>query len=259
MPKIVVISDLHCGHHSGLTPPEYQYKETKENERWNKWVAVQKQTFDWYERTMKALQPIDVLIVNGDLIDGTGHRSGGTELISTDPLVQVKIAEGCIAKAKAKKHFMSFGTGYHSGESSDFEELVAEAFKASIGSHDWISYQGWSIDIKHHLAGSQDPSGDARPLLKEAWANEAWAAKGEQPKSDIIIRSHVHKYALVQKMVGDRLVTAFTTPALQGYGSKYGARRCSQPVDFGLVFIEISKKDFRIRPLIPKLPCWRAT
>lgn len=258
MSRILVVSDLHCGHHSGLTPPEYQYQEGKDV-RWNKWANIQRQSFDWFIKTVKELSPIDLVIANGDMIEGTGRRSGGTELISTDCLVQVKIAEICLSCIKGRRYYFTYGTPYHTGEASDYEELIAEAFKGPIGSHDWISLYGKQIDIKHHINPTQSPQGLFTGLLREAWANDAWAARKEQPKSDILIRSHVHKYACGEAIIGDRLVTFCTTPALQGYGSKYGSRRCFQTVDFGMIAIDITRKGYSVKPLIPRLPCWRAT
>ena len=79
MKRIAVISDLHCGHVVGLTPPRWQSAVGLVGE---KIAAMQKTLWDLYTEEMDAIKPIDVLIVNGDCIDGKGKRSGSTELIT---------------------------------------------------------------------------------------------------------------------------------------------------------------------------------
>ena len=58
---------------------------------------------------------LDLLFLNGDLIDGTQHRSEGTGMITTKLSEQVSMAIDCIEPlaAKAKKIIRLEGTGYH--------------------------------------------------------------------------------------------------------------------------------------------------
>jgi hypothetical protein len=44
-----------------------------------------------------------------------------------------------------------------------------------------------------------------------------------------------------------------TTPALQGFGSRYGARRCTGLVDFGFVTFQVNKGTYTWQPIIAKL------
>ena len=76
------------------------------------------------------------------------------------------------------------------------------------------------------------------PLVKRL-VNGLWAARGEYPLADVIIRSHVHYH----NFCGGSDWLAMTTPALQGYGSKYGARRCTGLVDVGMVHFDIWSKE----------------
>ena len=71
--RVVVISEEHCGHLAGLTPPQWQvaYKPKSDTKR-NKWAKLQRDLWGFYEKTIEELQPIDILINNGDAIDGRG-------------------------------------------------------------------------------------------------------------------------------------------------------------------------------------------
>jgi hypothetical protein len=56
-----------------------------------------------------------------------------------------------------------------------------------------------------------------------------------RPQATIILRGHVH-YTID---CGDPTWRAIILPALQGMGSKYGARQCSGTVDFGITVFDV--------------------
>jgi hypothetical protein len=186
------------------------------------------------------VQPIDILIVNGDCIDGRGERSGSRELVSVDRREQVKMAVECIELVEAKHIVMTYGTPYHSGTSEDWEDQIADKVGAdAIGGHEFVNVNGLIFDVKHKVGGSTIPHGRHTPIAKEKLWNIMWNEKEEnQPNSDIIIRSHVHYF----DFCGDSRWLGMTTPALQGLGTIYGSRQCSGTVDWGLVWFDVDKK-----------------
>lgn len=99
MKRIVALGDLHCGHVVGLCPPAYHTRPEAKK--------LQVELWRHYTRTLDALQPIDAVIANGDLIDGRGERSGGTELIEPDVIKQCEMATHCLQYARAKSYFLS--------------------------------------------------------------------------------------------------------------------------------------------------------
>ena len=64
--RVIAISDLHCGHRVGLTPPDYADRST------TKWNTAQRALWGEYYRMVKEHGPADVLLVLGDVIDGRG-------------------------------------------------------------------------------------------------------------------------------------------------------------------------------------------
>jgi hypothetical protein len=67
------------------------------------------------------------------------------------------------------------------------------------------------------------------------------------PKVNVFIRSHVHYFAYC----GDEGFHAFITPALQGWGSKYGERQCEGTVGFGFMVFDIaSLEDWGWKPYV---------
>jgi len=241
MKRALVISDLHCGHRAGLTPPDYQQDFD------DKYQAQQATMWNWYSKMVADLQPIDVLIVNGDAIDGKGDKSGATELISADRKVQCDMATRCIEEVKATKIYMTYGTAYHTGTDEDWESIVAEQVEAKeIHSHLWLNIEGVVFDCKHKVSGSIIPHGrHTGPARDKLW-NLLWAEKDLQPKADVLIRSHVHYFT----QSADSFSEIFTTPALQGPGSKFGARIMSGIIDIGALSFDCENSNYTVTRLL---------
>lgn len=221
--RVVIISDLHCGHVLGLTPPKW-----KSNKNLNT-------VWDYYCSVLKELRPIDILIVNGDAIDGSGIKSGAVELITSDRIEQTEIAIQCLKEARAKEVMMTYGTGYHTGNAEDYEKIIAKGINAScIKSHLYTSVNSVIFDCKHHLDSSAVPYGRHTAIAREKVWNIMYNDYNNTPKSDIVIRSHVHYHTFC----GGPKWLGITTPALQMGDSKYG-RKCTGIVDLGLVHFDV--------------------
>lgn len=237
MKRVVVISDLHCGHHAGLTSPIWQTPKSAPGTL-GIFAKQQRALWNWYVQKLHELQPIDVLIVNGDAIDGRGGRSGGSELITTDLQAQCQIAADCIKQVKARQVRLIFGTPYHSSpDGEDWEAILADMVGAeSCDGHLFLEIDGVVLDCKHKVGSSGIPHGRHTAVSKERLWNILWHERQGAPKADIIIRSHVHYH----EFSGNPMHLAMTTPALQGWGSKYGERQCSGIIDIGFVHFDIT-------------------
>lgn len=238
--RVCIYSDPHSGHRAGLTPPQWQYQFDSTDKTRNKYAAIQFEMWKWLSIKIKTLGKIDVLICNGDAIDGKGDRSGGTEQLESSMIVQSEMAVEVIKQFNADTVCMTYGTPYHAGKDEDFEAIIASAVNAEIKSHLFLDVNGLIFDCKHKVSGSIIPHGRLTGINRDALWNTLWSAQKEvQPNSDIIVRSHVHYYAYSESMGKACLIT----PALMGFGSKYGARQCSGIVDIGFVTFDVWGKD----------------
>jgi len=245
--RVCVIGDLHSGHRVGLTPPAWQWKLTgySDTTQQDKWATIQKSLWLHYLEALEKVKPIDILIVNGDCINGKGSKSGSTEEITAARDNQAKMAAHCIIETHAPVIRMTYGTAYHVGADEDWENAVVNELKIldaglniKIGSHDWFDINGVVFDVKHFTSASSIPHGKGTALGKEWLWNFLWAEQGLQPKADIYVRHHVH-YAF---HCGEpNKWYAFTGPALQGMGSKFGSRICKGLVHFGMVTFDITE------------------
>ena len=255
--KIAVLSDLHSGHKVGLTHPGFLPKEPVAKDR--PFVDAARAYWDYYEANLRKSGPFDIVFVNGDMVDGRGKKSGGVELWTTDMEAQCDYAIKALRRVPAHnktKWVMTRGTPYHTGEEEDWENIVAASFDAKIGEHEWVEVEGVVFDLKHHPAGGSGvPQGRHTGVAKDRMWNLVWAHEELQPDADVFIRSHVHYH----NFCGGPDWLALTTPALQGFGSRFGARRCSGTVDFGFVTFEVNKGTYSWQPHIAKLEQQKAT
>ncbi len=244
--KVMIMSDLHCGHLVGLTPPSRHATLSRDATKAQKALEKTRLALWGVFASEVASRPRpDILVVNGDSIDGDGGRSGGSELLTTDPQEQADMAAECIKFVKAPKVYMTYGTPYHTGVTTDFEQVVQTLVKESrynkechLKSHLYLKVNDLTFDVKHKIGSSGIPHGRHTAIAKERlWAG-LWDEIGVAPKADVFIRSHVH-YA---NYCGGPGHLAMTTPALQGLGSKYGTRQCSGIVNWGYTYFEIPTK-----------------
>jgi hypothetical protein len=250
MKNVLVISDTHCGHIVGLCKPKWLSAEQQSKAFGKLSVAL----WSWFEKEIKANGPYDVVIHNGDMIDGKGKRSGGTEQVTTDLEEQSEIAIDIIRgipKTKDCKIFMTHGTPSHTSEDGeDWENVIAKAVGGTIKSHMWVEIEGVVFDLKHQPAGNSNvPQGRHTGVAKDRLWNVLWHEREQQPKGQVFIRSHVHHHNFAGS--GDWL--GMSTPALQAAGTKYGQRRCVGIVDYGFVTFQVNNQQYSWQPHIAQI------
>ena len=248
--KVVSISDFHCGSRVGLTPPYWQYPKL------NEYGMVQRECWEFYEDLARLHHRPDVLFVVGDTIDGKGHRSGGTELITSDRFEQAEMAIKCVELFDAKKIYFVYGTPYHTGMGEDHENTVAKHFGAPIRGEMFVRVEGTRFHLRHFVSSSSIPHGRYTSVAKEILNLLLQEQEENWPKVDVAIRSHVHY------CVGaiDPARGSITNPALQARGSKFGIRKCGGKVHFGINVFDVDGTNWRnwhpvvktIRSAIPK-------
>lgn len=255
--------DFHCGHLIGLTPPAWQNRYPKTNA--SKRVKFHRIAADLWEsfcEILESLPPLDFVVINGDMIEGKNERAGGTELLTSDMKIQANMAVDVIETIrKHAKHSVqiiaTYGTPYHTSVyGDDWEDIIADkAYINKIGAHEWIDVNGLVFDIKHHIGSSALPHTRNTSISRDALWNQLWAAETMQPLADVVIRSHVHYFT----HCGDARRLCMTLPALQGMGSKYGAKQCSSLVSWGMVLFSVKDKtEYTWKPFIKNIESQRA-
>lgn len=241
MKKIIVISDTHCGHYMGITPPEYMTQEE----------PIKTISLDLWCWFCEQLNPsgYDYMLHAGDIIDGAG-RKDNTFLLTTDPLKQGKIAKTVIEKIGARKHYFCYGTPYHVSGDSDFESPVAEYFGDKISWLRKLEIEGVKFNLAHTIGKSTSPVGGDIALRKQIVWNYLLDVKESGESADVIIRGHAHEY----RALLDADTTAFICPSLKIGNADYDRYgRKMQGGHYHVGFVEIDVDNGKIVRYDPKI------
>lgn len=215
--RVVFVSDLHVGARTGLSS--------------NPVNEIQRELLKAWCEDVQYWNSPDVLVVNGDAIDGKGQKEGALDTVNNDPYQQAKQAIELIEMWNASQVVIIAGTSYHVAGDTDFEQFIADAFQSPLHSKARLNVNGYVFDVRHAVGRSVIPHGrftaPAREKLWDALSTEL----SERHQANAIIRSHVHYWTVSQDAFG----VAMTTPCWQARGSRYGARQCTGHIDIGTV------------------------
>jgi hypothetical protein len=215
---VVIVADLHCGSRAGLTSEPQNRTQEILLEKW--------------EENIDAWGRPDILIVNGDAVEGKGKPN--PTLTQHDGILQAQDSFKLLKMWDAKTYLFSYGTNFHTankGGGEDWEYLICSLMNEwKPGCAQIRDYWG-QIEVgktvlyaKHKVDRSSVPHGKATPVLREAYWGQILSMTGEtEKKADIYIFSHVHYFLKIE----DDLAATIITPAWQARGSKYGNRKCS--------------------------------
>ena len=190
---IGVIADLHCGSRWGLTPPEYWTSLTPDAAKW---------LWEQYRTLCRQWPKLDLLILNGDMIDGKQRRSTSTGLLTASLEEQTDVAIAALRPivSRAAKVIRLEGTAYH------------ESYDGPLGKLDLALGIQTPLDYTRRIVRDIELDGDAVLNIKHQPEGEGtlyrgtaldrevlWAAVTEYrrsiPRATHLIRSHLHSDA----------------------------------------------------------------
>jgi hypothetical protein len=228
----VIISDIHDGNINAVcTPLAAKYIKHKRKR------ILQKKLYEaWVWCSQQLTKPeIDLLIINGDAIDGSNNKDLGSEVWTTSMVDQINDCTKLITDHyKFKNVIVTTGSGYHVKRGADpFEEILAEKLaryetEGDIGRYlrheilpkyftkkegttrvDGALYRytdyKWRFkalnevfSVTHHVSHSKVEFYRSTPLAREMVTAELDASKySPDERPTILIRSHTHYYCLL--------------------------------------------------------------
>ena len=144
MSKIVIpTGDFHIGSKGSITLPEVitdaDIPSKKEIIPANE---TQKEIIKIYERLCDQYPHPDLLILNGDLVDGRNYKESGLGLWSSDVEVQAKVFAELISWLKPRKIIGTSGSPYHSDKNPNMDATAIEKCR-TLGRKKGIFRQGY--------------------------------------------------------------------------------------------------------------------
>jgi hypothetical protein len=254
--SLVVVSDTHAGCRLALYNPREPlrlddggfYRPSEFQEKiWNLWRSF----WDEWVPTVTRGEPYDICH-NGDVVEGVHHRA--TTQISHNILDQKRIAinvlKGEIARCKKMggTYYHIRGTEAHVGQSSIFEEEVAESLGAKPNEHgQHARYDLWKrvgsndgplVHLLHHIGTTSSAAHESSAVNAELTASYVEAARWNKEPPDYVVRSHRHRSIAVDLNSAKGYAAGIVTPAWQGktpFAWKVPGARISEPQFGGIV------------------------
>lgn len=202
--RIRVVGDLHVGSDYGLWPPKFTWGEPERSYPQNR---LQRWLWACWEDMIKNYAPPDLLIVNGDLIDGEQRKDAGRNTMSPDIDLQHDAAAAALAPLvrKSKDWVVVKGSPYHE---TTFAAIAGHENFSGRAPRRWPSggrvgqvldftVRGITLNVAHHPEGGAVLYEGTKMNRTILWSFLAEAAVG-LPKARVIIRSHLHFYGLLQ-------------------------------------------------------------
>jgi hypothetical protein len=207
--RVVMIADLHVGSTVGLadaTDPILPAGDLG--------APVRKALYNQYCRATRGpwAKP-DVLVVNGDCVEGQNRKQVGAGIWSTDILQQCSMAEGLIKMWKAKTVYIVRGSPYHvqsggilaeeqiarkiGAEEFPNQDHVSAAMRDHSGWHLYLTVEGVTFHISHKIGVSKLFHYMSTPTAREmlqAKLNDMLRYEVSKAKTRVIVRAHAHYY-----------------------------------------------------------------
>lgn len=245
MIRILVEGDYHCGHILGLTPPDWHQK---------RYLGLQQPVWDWRAAELRAIGPVDVHVMMGDMVEGPGRKET-IGLLTTDMAEQVEMAQAAAETVRAAHRYICFGTPFHTVSTSSHEAELAGNMGCEARETWRLKLGGVKFNFRHVVGRSDIPYGQGTQVGKEIVREELQAlAEGYEP-ADVFARGHAHYYHRVETA----RKTAFVCPCWElpnpdEDGNIYARKLRTMYYDMGFALVEIDRGgEFYIRPRIMPL------
>jgi len=189
---MVMTGDWHPGSVWALCPPRLQLA-TGGVYCFNK---VQEQLYNRYLECVDEFRRPDVLLLNGDLLDGSGSIDSGRDIAFTSAFDQMRIAEHMIKLWDAKHVLITYGSRYHvERDAVTMERILAERVHAT--EYGFIlkpTLNGIRCSFAHEVPVGTNwayrPTAAATQLVVNRLQNAGTSVQ-------LLVRSHVHQSCYV--------------------------------------------------------------
>jgi hypothetical protein len=203
MKKVLVVSDLHAGSIYANWPEDLPIKG---GGYWTLSGQQKHLSMAWEALIDKVeeLKP-DILVINGDSIDGCNRKSDGIPTVTTDFADQVKAAERLLRPIRdvVGEAYLIRGTEYHDTKNGQAIEMLGAALQVvpfrEEQYSDWVlnlEVDGVILNFCHHISVMQGFYRATAPDREGIWS--ALAGKHKVPDADCVVRSHVHIFVHVE-------------------------------------------------------------
>lgn len=205
--RVVFLSDIHAGSEYSVKSPHAVISEDGTKSEQNKQQEI---LYNYWHELAKLWKNPDILVVNGDAIDGLNGRNVVGHVWSDNLIDQANDAVRLVKEFGGKKIFVVRGTSYHTSTVGvDVEEYFAEKLGAVKNGQRYTDYMYLIncappkasrrvIHVTHHIGGSKWFAYRGTALSRDMAAailNEShFVDKSTGEKIRGVVRGHNHYF-----------------------------------------------------------------
>ena len=158
---------------------------------------IQRRIFKkWCEMADECPRP-DILLLNGDLIDGKNYKESGMGCWTTDVTLQAAALSELIGMIKPRQIIGTSGSPYHSDRNPNMDKVAVEACGGTFkGGYASVNIDGKRVYAQHKVSVSKSSWQYRSTPLGRALVLAA-LQESEFGHYDIMLKSHAHYYAYV--------------------------------------------------------------
>lgn len=195
----------------GLIYPDFKGKDARGAKiKYTFQNVIQEYNWDLWKKMISKYKNVSYVIANGDIIDGKNYRGVG-HVATTDPYQQIDMAAEFFRDfSSGTEIHITRGTGYHCGDDTIAEELIADKIGCEYDDEIIKDIGGIRVFANHHSAHTKNKAASIETKMKEVKG-----AQNYYGKIDLLVLSHNHIYTSVQM----RGMTGVMTPCIPEYTS----------------------------------------
>mgnify|MGYP001604794637 FL=1 len=234
--RLVVVSDIHPCSKFGPVPPDWKMTDGSPAHS----TETTNEIYEFYLKCVENFGKPDILVCNGDLVDGIQHLNAGREIWSSEAHEQIALATHLLKMWRPKETYVTYGTRYHVESGGVMvERIIAQKLGAKL--------VGWQIPLK--VEGCRCRFSHEISVSTSSWQYRTTSLSRElvldrlqygDESSNLLVFSHAHYFAYA----GYSQQLGIINPGFQGQ-TPYGARKTpSITPKMGVVSIDLPTLDF---------------
>tara|TARA_R110002020_G_scaffold233_4_gene1225 strand:- start:9967 stop:10797 length:831 start_codon:yes stop_codon:yes gene_type:complete len=202
---IEVRSDVHDGSSTAVCSKEPYVSEIDTVIKPNKLQQVLNEA--WYDCNDSMTKKADLLVINGEPMDGANKKQLGQQSWTTNIEDQMRDAEKLIKDIPHDKILFIRGSGYHvQVDGTNFEEVMANRMGAmryksyggqgATDNYAFVECYGKMFNFSHHVGFNKWAAYRTTAIARELAGMHF--EKDKLHSADVVVRSHVHYFVHVE-------------------------------------------------------------
>ncbi len=245
--RVLIPSDTHIGSEVGLCSPEIILNKNTPRESIRYYNEVQAEIYDGFMSIMKEIGKVDVVVFNGDIVDGYNDKAHGLGEWSCCYDDQINEAVRLFKPYMPKAVYGTIGSTYHVGDNICGDMEVVKELQGIFKEDHFLDIAGVRFHFAHKIGVSKNTRTKSNAVMAEL--AEAISNRDSYGDVDVIVRSHAHYYT--SAAYDNR--TAIVTPALKARDDFVKRLGLAYAPRLGMVYVDCNNGDYNIEPVLFKL------